>query len=168
MSGVSAKALPSAGRFRSFSLYLFRSLSHTKIRRTLSGRMKNENLDIRQWMTWLGGLLAVWLLVVLPARSEASARLSDKQTYISWDVSQGNAATADPYCLPEVRSNTPVALVSYRPGFSFMSSPVFLQRWLDDFCHTLRVALLDEPHRSYYSFCFLRLVFEHQITINAP
>src|SRR5919199_85839 len=107
--------------------------------------MRTENLDIRQWMMWLGGLMVAWLLIVLPIRPVASALVSSKQTYISWDASQDSSTAADSHCLPEVRSNAPVALVSSRAGFSFVPSPVFLQWWLDELYRALRIALLDQP-----------------------
>ncbi|GAB3540919.1 hypothetical protein [Spirosoma fluminis] len=127
--------------------------------------MQKKNTDIRQFVKWVGGLFIVWLFTSLLFRPETSAAESDTQTFIKPDTPAPETA---PRNVPELRGNVPVALISSHLSFSPSPSPLFLQRWVSEFHRAPGITLIDQPHRSYYSSCFLRLILEHQITINAP
>ncbi|WP_147368071.1 hypothetical protein [Fibrisoma montanum] len=128
--------------------------------------MKQTTLDIRQQIKWLGGLLAIWLLVWLSVRPEVATAPTSKQAYLSCDVPR--TAADESRCLPEIHGTAPLALISPRAGFSFTSPPELLPAWTNQFCRLAVVFSPKQSYRSYYSFGFLRSIFEHQITINAP
>ncbi|CCH54308.1 hypothetical protein BN8_03466 [Fibrisoma limi BUZ 3] len=128
--------------------------------------MKQATLDIRQQIKWLGGLLAVWLLVWLYTRPEAATAPTSKQAYLSCDVP--NTAADESHCVPQVHGNASVAIISQRAGFSFTSPLFILPGWTSEIYRQLIVFAAERPFHSYYSFGFLRSIFEHQITINAP
>lgn len=123
----------------------------------------------RMWQKakWLGSLLAIWLLVVLPARSAEIVLENERQAVISSThpclLDKGNSD----YELV-VHIQTPIVLLSPFAGFSFLSSPDFLPPLFPVFYQTLILNISGYVHRSYFVFGFLRPIFEHQIAINAP
>ncbi|SFF10953.1 hypothetical protein [Spirosoma endophyticum] len=126
-----------------------------------------QNGRIWQKIKWLGSLMAIWLLVVLPARSAEIVLENERQAVISsthpWSLDKGASDYAS-----VVHTHAPIALLSPLAGFSFLSSPGFLPPLVPVFYRTLILNISGYVHRSYFVFGFLRPIFEHQITINAP
>ena len=126
-----------------------------------------QNGRMWQKVKWLGSLMAIWLLVVLPARSAEIVLENERQAVISstylWSLDKGNSDYTS-----AVHTHAPIALVSPLAGFSFLSSPGFLPPLVPLFYRVLILNLSGYTHRSYFVFGLLRLIFEHQITINAP
>ena len=117
-------------------------------------------------MKWFGGLITAWLLLSWPVATPGLKASVACQTAVSclspWEESgeSGYSATA--------AIHTRVALVSPLPSFSFGPSTEFLPciRWV---FHTGRYTEVSDALRESFSvFRFLRLIFEHQIAINAP
>src|SRR5213592_4689563 len=74
---------------------------------------------------WLGSLMAIWLLVVLPARSAEIVLDNERQAVISgtypWSFDKGNSDYSS-----VVHAHPPIALLNPLAGFSFLSSLGFL------------------------------------------
>ena len=116
---------------------------------------------------WLGSLMAIWLLVVLPARSAELVLESERQAVIfsthPWSFDKGNSDYSS-----VIHAHAPIALVSPLAGFSFLFSPGFLPPLVPVLHRPLVLNVSGYVHRSYFVFGFLRPIFEHQIAINAP
>ncbi len=84
-----------------------------------------QNGRMWQKVKWLGSLMAIWLLVVLPARSAEIVLENERQAVISstylWSLDKGNSDYTS-----AVHAHAPIALVSPLAGFSFLSSSGFL------------------------------------------
>lgn len=122
----------------------------------------------RMWQKakWLGSLMAIWLLVVLPARSAEIVLENDRQTIISsthpYSLDQGNSDYSS-----VIHIHAPIALLSPLAGFTFLSSPGFLLPLFPALYRVLILNISGYIHQSYFVFGFLRPIFEHQIAINA-
>ncbi|RYC67065.1 MULTISPECIES: hypothetical protein [Spirosoma] len=127
--------------------------------------MGKSGLDIQQSVKWIGGLLAAWLLLLLPVRAADLPAVSE-QAFLT-TASSENWDTDSDYSSSAYHDHR-IAVVSPRAGFSFLPSVVFLPSLFSAFCRTLCIELLGQSGDSYFWFGFLRPIFEHQIAINAP
>lgn len=114
----------------------------------------------------LGGLLAVWLLMLLPIQIIEPTLDRERQTYVS-SADTPSVADQSDFSSP-VYGYEAVALVSPHTGFSFLPSLVLLPWLLSAFYRCLCITLSGRLFGSYFSFGFLLPIFEHQIAINAP
>lgn len=118
---------------------------------------------IPQWLKLAAGFWAVWLCTALPVRAaEATAQLL-RQTYFSSNHSEPQADIGTTFCNREA-----VVLSSLRSGFSFAPTLLFVPSLLSATFKTSYLPLPTRLRSSVFPFFFLRLVFEHQIAINAP
>ncbi|MBC3788734.1 hypothetical protein [Spirosoma utsteinense] len=121
---------------------------------------------IGQAIKWIGGLLAVWLLVLLPIRAIDSSSVPARQLYT---LSVDTPSVDDQSDFSSlVYGYEAVALVGPHAGFSFLPSLLVLPWVLSAFYRLKGIALPGRRHDSYFSFGFLLPIFEHQIAINAP
>ncbi len=117
-------------------------------------------------MKGLGGLLAAWLLLLLPIRTIEPLLDPERQAYVL-SADMPSVADQSDFSSP-VYGYEAVALVSPQPGFSFLPSLVLLPWFVSDFYRCLCITLPGRLFGSYFSFGFLLPIFEHQIAINAP
>jgi hypothetical protein len=117
-------------------------------------------------MKLVSSLAVALCCILLPTRSAGSKQIILKQAYITYADSDLKAS--EPACLPKLQNHAQEALVSFRNGFIPLSAPDFSPLLPSPVCHFLGFWVSQQPHRSYFSFFFLRSVFEHQIAINAP
>ena len=128
--------------------------------------MKMAAPNIRQWVKWTGGLLAAWVLMLMPTWAAQRPSVPERQTYVS--AASGQGQFNEPDCSSTVYHQESIALVSPRAGFSFVPSLVFLPWLLSAFYRILSIEQAGRIRGSFFSFGFLRPIFEHQIPINAP
>jgi|GEM_PF-5203009 len=116
-----------------------------------------------QWLKLMAGFLAVWLFAALPVQATKSEAPFLRQTYFSRNQPKSQADIGSILCNREA-----IVQLSLRTGYSFSSALLFLPGLLSATFKTLRLPSLTRLQASFFSFFFLRLVFEHQIAINAP
>lgn len=119
-----------------------------------------------QLVRWLSGLVAAWLLLSLSVQIVDLKPALVWQNYISGIAPWMETDDLDYSSTDFIHSR--VALVNSISGFSFGPSVDFLpgSRWI--FHQIRRTEPSGERYQSHFAFRFLRLIFEHQIAINAP
>ncbi|MEZ0612233.1 hypothetical protein ACAW74_27230 [Fibrella sp. WM1] len=121
---------------------------------------------IRYLLSWSSGLIAACLLLLLSAQAAEANAVAQRQTYLSCRTAQRPVRKPD--VTSGIHDHGSIALVNTRVGFSFGPPPVFLPCLPAIFEYKSGLQVRSQRYGSYYSFRFLQLIFEHQITINAP
>lgn len=123
--------------------------------------MQRSTSNIAQWMSGLIGLVAIGWLLLLPETPSAS-----REAYFSVVKTAPKSDQSD--CFPVLYAHPQKALISSQTTFSFVLPLACLSTFLSVGSRNswLQAELLSIF--SFFSFHFLRLVFEHQIAINAP
>ncbi|MBO0950090.1 hypothetical protein [Fibrella forsythiae] len=119
-----------------------------------------------QWLTWSSGMIAAWLMILLPVWNAEASSETEQKTYISCDSPAPSAPNPDYASM--VCSHGPVARISAQTGFAFGPSLNATTCWLPACQWVAATCVPGQLYRSSYSFRFLQLIFEHQIAINAP
>ncbi len=104
--------------------------------------------------------------MLLPVRSAGSKPLIQKQAYITY-LKQESVNPESDNC-PTIHKHPADALATVNSSVPPHSSPDLAPHLFVPFIGTTGFGRVQQPHRSYFLFCFLRSVFEHQIAINAP
>lgn len=120
----------------------------------------------QQWIIWSGGLLAAWVLLLLPYWPAQSQSPVYRQAQVSCASPENDLH--EPDCSPTVCHHESIALVSSRAGFSFLPSLEVLPWFVSPLFRALHLELPGRLQGSFFLFGSLRPIFEHQIAINAP
>ncbi|WP_420151681.1 hypothetical protein [Spirosoma sp.] len=121
---------------------------------------------VRQETSWLSGLLALWLMVSFQSRLDVAQRITDRQTYLSCTALWQQTDESD--YAPNDNVHTHLALVYPTSGFVFTTSTGFLPCSRYSLPKNWRTNVVTAIQQSPFIFEILRLIFEHQIAINAP
>ncbi|MEZ0542263.1 hypothetical protein [Fibrella arboris] len=128
--------------------------------------MGRTNQTTWQWLNRAGSLLAAWLVLLLSAGNVHHQPVTARQHYISYDVPRQSAGKPD--VASAVCNHAPAARIGARPGHSFGPTVGWFPYLLPALSWGVDSQVAGQSQYSCYSFRFLRLIFEHQIAINAP
>ncbi|OIN59243.1 hypothetical protein [Arsenicibacter rosenii] len=128
--------------------------------------MQSAQRHIQQWIKLISHLAVALCCLLLPTRSAGSRPLVQKQAFISYVKAE--PVTSEPGNYPTLHKHPADALATVRISLPPLSSPDLAPHLIVPFFGTPAFSRIQQPHRSYFLFCFLRSVFEHQIAINAP
>ncbi|WP_338875754.1 hypothetical protein WBJ53_09015 [Spirosoma sp. SC4-14] len=118
---------------------------------------------IPQWLKLTAVFGAVWLFAVLPVQATESGAQLHHQAYFSNTQPEREADISSILC-----NRDALVLISLRASYSFSSSLLFFPSLLSATFSALCLPLLTRLRVAVFPFFFLRLIFEHQIAINAP
>ena len=127
--------------------------------------MQRSTLNIAHWISGLLGLMAIGWLLLLPASSPETAT-AGREAYFSVVKSAQKSDQSD--CFSARYAHTQKGLIRPQTAFSFVLPLACLSALLTvgSWNNWRQTQLLSVS--CFFSFHFLRLVFEHQIAINAP
>jgi len=128
--------------------------------------MGNIVVHKQQRLAWFCGVFVAWLLLLVPiwpAQAQSETKQQACVTCDSPDLPSSQSDFASMVC-----SQGSVARVTARPCFPFGASISLPPGFLAGFTWLTYAPFRAQRQGSPYSFRFLKLIFEHQIAINAP
>lgn len=119
-----------------------------------------------QPVRWLGGLVAAWLMLASALQTADVRPARGWQTYLSsiapWEGTDDSDYSLADSIQPRVALARSVSAFFFGPSVDVLPS----NRWI--FHQILQQKSSGDAYQSRFAFRFLRIIFEHQIAINAP